>query len=152
MNTLERFNPLKEILSFEKEMSKLFNNYENKFGLSKNNEEYENAIWSPLTDISENKDSYQIKVDLPGLDKNDVKVSYENNVLSISGERKQESETNDNKYHRIERMYGKFYRSFTLPQHIKSDAIEAEFKNGQLLISVPKAEEAKPKQLEIKVS
>ncbi len=150
---LIRFNPMKDLVELEKEFSRMFNTLESRFGISrsKDNEEYENAVWMPLTDIYEDKDKYTLKLDLPGIKKDDVKISYVDGQLSISGERVQESEHKDAKCHRIERVFGKYYRSFNLPDHIKSDNISAEFKDGQLTITVPKAEEAKPKEIEIKV-
>ena len=105
----------------------------------------------PLTDISENDDNYVLHLDLPGIEKDDVKISYSDGELSISGERKQEKESKDSKYHRVERSFGKYFRSFTLPEKIKADKIDAEFKNGQLTITVPKSEETKPKEIEVKV-
>jgi len=152
--SIVKFNPVRDLLSFEKEISKLFNEFDNTFGFRKSNaitEEMENAVWAPLTDIYEDENNYLVKVDLPGVAKDDLKISYENGSLAISGERKSEKETKDAKFHRVERTYGKFYRSFTLPQQIHSDKIEAEFSNGQLEITIPKSEEAKPKQLQIKV-
>jgi HSP20 family protein len=149
-----RWNPARELLSIEREFGRMFNNFEKRFGFGNGgdgNEEYENAVWSPLTDISENKDNYTLKLDLPGIDKKDVKISYSDGQLHVSGERKLEKEEKDSKYHRVERSYGKYYRSFTLPEKIKDSGIDAEFKDGQLIITVPKSEEAKPKELEIKV-
>lgn len=151
--TLIRFNPMRDLVELEKEFSKMFNALENRFGIprSKEIEEYENAVWMPLTDIFEDKDKYTLKLDLPGIKKEDVKISYVNGQLSISGERVQEGEYKDAKCHRIERSFGKYFRSFNLPEHIQTDKISAEFKDGQLTITVPKAEEAKPKEIEIKV-
>lgn len=151
--TLIRFNPMRDLVELEKEFSKMFNTLESRFGISrsKENDEYENAVWMPLTDIYEDKDKYTLKLDLPGIKKEDVKISFVNGQLSISGERVQESEHKDAKCHRIERVFGKYYRSFNLPEFIKSDDISAEFKDGQLTITIPKAEEAKPKEIEIKV-
>ena len=149
-----RWNPNRELLNIEREFSRMFNNFEKRFGFGNggdDNEEYENAVWSPLTDISENKENYILKMDLPGIDKKDVKISYSDGQLNISGERKQEKEDKDSKYHRIERSYGRYFRTFTLPVQIKEDSIDASFKDGQLIITVPKAEEAKPKELEIKI-
>ena len=147
-----KWNPARELLSVEREINKLFNSFGSRFGLTDtaNDEAYENAIWAPLTDITEDKDSYILKVDLPGVSKEDVKISYSDGQLNISGERKQEKETKEQKFHRVERVYGKYYRSFTLPGAIKEDKIDAEFKNGQLVITVPKADEAKPKEIPIK--
>ena len=151
--TLVKFNPMRDLVDIEREFNRMFNSFENKFGISRSKEdnEYENAVWMPLTDIFEDKDKYSLKLDLPGIKKEDVKISYVDGKLSIGGERVQESEHKDSKCHRIERSFGKYYRSFSLPEHIQSDKINAEFKDGQLTITVPKAEEAKPKEIEIKV-
>lgn len=151
--TLVKWNPARELLNVEREFNKLFNTFNSRFGFddSTMNEDLENAVWSPLTDISENKDQYILKMDLPGVSKENLKLNFHDGELIISGERKQEKEDKDSKYHRIERTYGKYYRSFTLPQTIQADKINAEFKDGQLTITVPKSEEAKPKELEIKV-
>jgi HSP20 family protein len=151
--TLVKWNPARELLNVEREFNKLFNTFNSRFGFddSSMNEDLENAVWSPLTDISENKDQYILKMDLPGVSKENLKLNFHDGELIISGERKQEKEDKDSKYHRIERTYGKYYRSFTLPQTIQADKINAEFKDGQLTITVPKSEEAKPKELEIKV-
>lgn len=152
--TLVKFNPVRDLLNFEREFNRMFNALENRFGISRApemDEEYENAVWMPLTDIYEDNDKYTLKVDLPGIKKEDVKINYANGKLSISGERVQENETKDAKWHRIEKSYGKYYRSFTLPEQIQEDKISAEFKDGLLTITIPKAEEAKPKEIEIKV-
>jgi HSP20 family protein len=151
--TLVKWNPSRELLNVEREFNKLFNTFNRRFGFddSTMNEELENAVWSPLTDISESKDQYILKMDLPGVSKENLKLSFHDGELIISGERKQEKEDKDSKYHRIERTYGKYFRSFTLPQTIQADKINAEFKDGQLTVTVPKSEEAKPKELEIKV-
>jgi len=152
--SIVKWNPERELLNVEREFNKLLNSFGSRFGLSSNNggdSEYENAVWTPLTDIAEDKDSYIIKLDLPGITKSDVKISFIDGQLNISGERKQEKESKDSKYHRVERSFGKYYRSFALPQQIKEDQINAEFKDGQLTIVVPKAEEAKPKEIEVKI-
>ena len=151
--TLVKWNPARELLNVEREFNKLFNTFNRRYGFddSSMNEDLENAVRSPLTDISENKDQYILKMDLPGVSKENLKLNFHDGELIISGERKQEKEDKDSKYHRIERTYGKYYRSFTLPQTIQADKINAEFKDGQLTITVPKSEEAKPKELEIKV-
>lgn len=153
--TLIRWNPGRDLLDVEREFSKLFSSFNRRFGFDdteSTNEELENAVWSPLTDISEGKDQYVLKMDLPGVTKDGLKLSYEDGQLKISGERKQEKDEKDVKYHRIERTYGKYFRSFTLPKLIRAEKIEAEFRDGQLTVTIPKAEEAKPKELEIKVN
>ena len=152
--TLVRFNPVRDLLNVEREFDRFFRTFENRFGLSskkENSEDYDNAVWMPVADIYEDNNSYKLKLDLPGMSKNDVKITCADGQLNITGERKQEKEEKNGKYHRVERVYGNFYRSFTLPQHIRQEQIEAEFKDGQLNISIPKSEEAKPKELEIKV-
>ncbi|HVO74251.1 MAG TPA: Hsp20/alpha crystallin family protein [Ignavibacteriaceae bacterium] len=148
---LVRFNPMRDLLEVEREFNKLFNSFGRRFLDTNGKEELENVVWMPLSDITENKDNYIIKMDIPGLKKDDVKISFSDGQLSVSGERKEEKESNDTTYHRVERTYGKFYRSFNLPQKIKYDKIEAAFNDGQLKITVPKSEEAKPKEIEIKV-
>ena len=150
-----RFNQVRDLLNVECEFNRMFKSIEDRFGIYKNedyNEEFENAVWSPMTDIYEDKDDYKIKADLPGIKKEDVKIAYSDGKLSISGEREQEQETKDAKCHRVERTFGKYFRSFNLPKEIKEDKIKADFKNGQLTVTIPKAEEVKPKEIDIKVN
>ena len=151
---LVKFNPVRELLDVEREFNRMFNTLGSRMGVSKkdDDEEYENAVWMPLTDIYEDNDSYLIKADLPGVKKDNLKISYADGILSLSGQRSEENETKDAKCHRIERSFGKYYRSFNLPKEIKADKIKAEFKEGQLTVTVPKADEVKPKEIEIKVS
>lgn len=152
--TLVKFNPFRDMLNVEREFNRLSRVFNNRYGLSTREDddsEYDNAVWMPMTDVYEDDNNYQLKVDLPGVNKDDLKISFKDGELSISGERKQEIEEKKGKYHRIERTFGKYYRSFNLPKLIQSDKIDAEFKDGQLTVTIPKAEEAKPKELEIKV-
>ena len=149
---LVRWNPAKELLNVEKEFSKLLNSFGRGFGDSDSSDDFENAVWSPLTDISEDNDKYQLSMDIPGVEKKDVKISFKNGALIVSGERKHESEDKSSKYHRIERAYGKYYREFQLPDQIVEDKIEAKFKDGTLQVVIPKAEEAKPKEISISVN
>jgi len=109
------------------------------------------ALWTPAVDIAEHDDQYVVKVELPGVSKDEVKITLESNILTIRGEKKQEKETKKENYHRVERSYGSFQRSFTLPTTVKSDKIDASYNNGVLTVALPKAEEAKPKQIEVKV-
>ena len=111
------------------------------------------ADWSPSVDIEEEEDKYVIKADLPGVEKEDIEVKLENNVLSIRGEKKTEKETGKGtKRHRTERFHGTFARSFTLPETVKADQVDASYKDGVLLLTIPKEEESKPKSIDIKVS
>ena len=107
--------------------------------------------WAPQVDISEDDKGYLLKADLPEMKKEDVKVTVENGVLSISGERKTEKEEKKKKFHRIERSYGTFLRTFTLPEDAESAKIAAEFKDGVLKMHLPKSPASKPKPVEVKV-
>jgi HSP20 family protein len=109
------------------------------------------SFWTPAVDIAEQQNEYVVKMELPGVNREDVKITLESNVLTIRGEKKQEKDTKEGSYHRVERSYGSFQRSFTLPTTVKSDKIDALYKDGILTVTLPKAEEAKPKQIEVKV-
>jgi HSP20 family protein len=108
--------------------------------------------WSPAVDISEDDDNYYLNVELPGINREDVSVRYEEGLLSITGEKKSLKKEEKRNYHRVERLYGKFERSFRVPSRIDSEKIGAKFENGMLMITVPKLEEAKPKQIDVKIS
>ena len=117
------------------------------------NTEMSFADWAPSVDIEEDDDKYRIRADLPGVDKKDIEVKLENGVLSIRGEKQVEKETGkDSKHHRRERFYGTFARSFTLPDAVKADAVDASYKDGVLTLQIPKMEQAKPKSIDIKVN
>ena len=109
------------------------------------------ADWTPLVDVSEDGKEYLIKADLPGVKKEDVKVSIDNGVLTLSGERRSEKEEKGQKFHRIEKSYGSFQRSFTLPEGTDDAKIVAEFKDGVLNVRLPKSETAKSKSVAVKV-
>ena len=108
--------------------------------------------WSPALDAYEDKDKYTVCVELPGLKKEDISVTVDNGVLTISGERKSEKEVDEGTLHRSERFYGRFSRSVSLPTAVKSDRVGASYRDGILKVEIPKAEEAKPKNIEVKVS
>jgi HSP20 family protein len=110
------------------------------------------GVWFPPVDILESKDSYLIRAELPGMKREDFNLEVHDGSLTLSGERKFEEAANGVEYHRAERVAGKFTRSFYLPQTVKSDAIKATYRDGILEIHVPKAEEAKPKQIAISVN
>ena len=109
------------------------------------------ADWAPSVDISETDGEYQIKAEIPDVKKEDVKVTLEDGVLTIQGERKHEKEEKGKKFHRIERSYGSFVRTFSLPDVIDEEKVKAEFKDGVLNLHLPKSEKAKPKAIEVKV-
>ncbi len=108
--------------------------------------------WVPSMDVVENDNEYLLSLELPGLDKSDVKITYSDGQIAIEGERKFEDEKKEANYHRVERRYGKFRRVFQLPDDIKTDKIDASFNNGVLSVSLPKLETVKPKQIEVKIS
>lgn len=107
--------------------------------------------WAPRVDIAETDKEFSIKAEIPDVKKEDVKVSVENGVLTIKGERKQEKEEKNKKFHRVERFYGSFTRSFTLPDNVDENKIEASFKDGMLNLTIPKTAETKPKAIDVKI-
>ncbi|MBI3005155.1 MAG: Hsp20/alpha crystallin family protein [Ignavibacteriales bacterium] len=109
------------------------------------------SYWTPAVDIAEQENEYVVKAELPGVSKDDVKITVESNILTIHGEKKQEATVKGDNYQRVERSYGSFQRSFKLPETVKTEKIDASYKDGVLTITLPKAEEAKPKQIEVKV-
>jgi HSP20 family protein len=111
----------------------------------------EESRWIPAVDISENDGSLFVDVEIPGMKKEDIKVSLEKNVLSLKGEKKQEKEVKEENYHRWERSYGSFVRSFELPMPVQADKIKANYRDGVLHVELPKAEEIKPKEIPIEV-
>jgi HSP20 family protein len=106
--------------------------------------------WAPTVDIAETAEEYQIKAELPEVKKEDIKVSVENNTLRIEGERKQEKEEKGKKWHRVERSYGSFLRTFTLPENADGTKMSAEYKNGVLNVHLPKASKPAPRTVEVK--
>jgi HSP20 family protein len=151
MNVVTRWNPFKELEEMENRLSTVFG----RAPVKRNGEGKEPmtvAEWAPLVDITEDDKEYLIKAELPEVKKEDVKVSVQDNVISISGERKSEKEEKGKKYHRVERAYGSFYRSFTLPEDADGGIVAAEFKDGVLKVRLPKSEKAKPKSIEVKVA
>ena len=151
INTLTRWEPLREMEDFQNLLSTLFGRPQRRTN-GHGREEITLADWMPLADITEDEKEYLIKAELPELKKEDVKVTVENGVLTISGERKFEKEEKKKKYHRVERGYGTFMRSFTLPDDADGKKVKAEFKNGLLTVHLPKNEHAKTKQIEVYVA
>jgi len=152
MQTLTRFEPIREMEDFQNRLSTLFGRAPMRRTNGHGKEEITLADWTPLADITEDEREYLIKAELPELKKEDVKVNVENGVLMITGERKFEKEEKKRKYHRVERGYGTFMRSFTLPDDADANRVKAEFKNGVLTVHLPKSENARPKQIEVNVA
>jgi HSP20 family protein len=106
--------------------------------------------WAPAVDIRETEEAYEVLADLPGFDKKNVDITLENNILTLRGERKWEGEEEKQAYRRIERAYGEFSRSFSLPTQVDAETVEAKFTDGVLTIKIPKAEESKPRRITVK--
>jgi HSP20 family protein len=156
MNVLQRWSPSRSGWDPFREMEEMQNRMAALFGRRlpiKDAGEEAIALteWSPAIDISEDDKEYTIKAELPGVNKEDVRVTVEGGVLSVSGERRAEKEEKNKKYHRIERSYGSFMRSFTLPEGAAGDKVTADFKDGVLHIHLPKDEKAKPKSIDVKI-
>jgi HSP20 family protein len=160
MSAITKWDPFKVSSSWDpfREMEEMQNRFLSLFGqrwpaLGPQPEERSTLTeWLPPVDIEENDREYVVKAELPGMKKEEVKLKVEGGILSISGERKAEKEEKDKKYHRVERSYGAFQRSFTLPEGALPEKISAEFKDGVLLVHLPKDETAKPKAIEVKVT
>lgn len=144
-----RWSPVRDILNIQDEMSRLFNAF---FTRTSDRTEGRTLSWSPLVDISETDDKIKVTAEVPGMKKDDIKISIQDNVLTLKGEKKQEKEEKDKNSHRVERAYGAFERSFSLPASVQTDKVKASYKEGVLTISLPKPEEAKPKEIDISVS
>jgi HSP20 family protein len=145
---ITRWRPFRDVVSIQDEMNKLFDDF---FGRPVLRTEWTDSAWNPSVDVSEDKNNVIIKAEMPGMNKEDIKISVQDGVLTFKGEKKQEKEEKDKNYHRIERSYGSFCRSFQLPTSVKSDKIKAGYKDGVLSIALPKAEEVKPKEIPISI-
>jgi HSP20 family protein len=144
-----RWRPFRDSVSIQDEVSRLFEDF---FDRRPARTEWTDGVWSPSVDLSEDKDNVIVKAEMPGMKKDDVKISVQDNVLTLRGEKKQEKEEKGANYHRVERSHGSFCRSFQLPTPVKTDKIKATYKDGVLNVSLPKTEEVKPKEIEITVA
>ena len=147
---MTRWNPFKDIEDTQTRLARAFGISPFR-GANGGKEAMAVTEWAPSVDIIEDDKEWLVKADLPEVNKEDVKVTVENGVLTITGERKFEKEEKNKKYHRVEREYGTFLRSFTLPDAADGDKVAAEFKNGVLQVHLPKNEKAKPKAVDVKV-
>ena len=151
MNALTRWHQLKELEALQHGLGSLFSR--SPVHVPEGQEEHiAVAEWAPLVDISEDDKEYRIKAELPEVKKEDVKVTAQEGTLTIMGERKFEKEEKGRRYHRVERAYGSFGRSFSLPDDVNPAKVSAEFKDGVLTVHLVKDEKAKPQQVEVKVS
>ena len=141
-----RWDPFRDLGMLQDRMNRLFDDT----GRGWNREEPSaTTTWSPAVDIFESEGEIVVKAELPGMDRKDITLHLENNVLTLRGERRFEKETKDDNYHRIERSYGGFSRAFSIPATVDEEKISAEYKDGVLKIVLPKKEQAKPKQIRI---
>ena len=145
--TIVRWEPLREFGALQNEMNRLFNTVFD--APAPGNGGAAMRRWMPAMDLVETDDSYVLRADLPGLSEGDISIEVENNVLTVSGERKSEHESKGEGYHRVERAFGAFSRSLTLPQGVDPAAVTASFDRGVLEVSIPKPEERKPRRIEI---
>jgi len=147
--TLVRWDPFRELEDMSERLNRVFS----RPALRTNGKENLTvADWMPTVDISETEAEYLIKAELPEVKKEDVKVTVENGVLTLQGDRRQDKEEKGIKFHRVERSYGSFVRSFTLPESVDESSVKAEYKDGVLNLHLPKSERVKPKAIDVKVA
>jgi len=147
MTVLTRWDPFRELYSLQNRMSRLF---EEQYGSGREDSLTAGAFVPPV-DIYEDEHGLQLKLEVPGIDEKDLDVKVENNTLTISGERKFEKEEKEENFHRIERRYGSFSRSFTLPSTVNTEDVSASYDNGVLSVRLAKRAEAKPKQIKVSI-
>lgn len=141
-----KYDPFRELRNLQDEMTRLFTGPR---PASFDREEMTHGAWAPSVDIYEDKERLILEAELPGMNREDFEISVENNIITLRGERKFEKKTDGDNYHRVERSYGSFTRSFTLPQTVTADGATADFDNGVLRVSLPKREETKARKIEI---
>lgn len=141
-----RWDPFRDLVTLREKMNRLF---EEAFTSRGEEKDLVASTWTPSVDIYETESDLVLTAEVPGIDENDVEIKIEDNTLTIKGDRNFEKETKEENYHRIERSYGSFYRSFTLPRNIDQDKIKAENENGILKVIMPKKPELKPKKVKI---
>jgi len=146
--TLVRWRPGRDIFRFRDEMDRLFEDFMEK---SPARAEPGAQIWNPEIDVRETETEIVVEAEIPGIDQKDVNVSIKDNMLTLKGEKKIEKEEKEANYYRAERTYGSFMRSFTLPTLVVADKVAAKYRNGVLTITLPKAEEVKPKEIPVEV-
>ncbi len=145
--SLIKYDPFRELRGLQDEMNRLFMT---SLPRTISQEEMASGGWSPCVDIFESENEIVLEAELPGMKREDFEVSIENNVITLKGERHFEKKEEGDNYHRVERSYGAFTRSFSLPRTVSAEETSADFKNGILRVSLPKKEEAKSRKIEIK--
>ncbi len=150
--TLVKWDPFRELEEMSERLNWMFAKPTTHPTVGQGKEVMTVADWTPTVDITETEGEYAIKAELPEVRKEDVKITVEDGVLTLQGERKQEKEETGRKYHRIERSYGRFVRSFTLPDTVDESKVRADYAEGVLHLHLPKSEKAKPKQIEVRIA
>ena len=151
MATMMRWDPFQDLRSTQDEMAQMRPILAHALGLQGQPQGSDRATaWAPALDISERKDAYLVTVELPGVEADDLDITLEDGLLTIQGERHFAHDSSEQQFHRVERRYGAFRRSITLPAHVMADGIQASADNGVLQILVPKAEEAKAKHIQVR--
>lgn len=145
-----RLDPFADLMGMRNEMDRLFDQMVGRSAFD--NAGLFDGEWAPAVDVYENDDKVVVKTELPGMDQADIEVDILGDTLTIKGEKKKEEENKDRHYHRLERVYGSFHRSVTLPGEVESAKAKASFKSGVLEIELPKKEEAKPRQIKVSVN
>jgi HSP20 family protein len=146
-----RWEPFRDLQAVQDRLNRVFDDAFRGVPRGGDDEWALGGSWAPSVDIFEHEGNLVLKAELPGVDPKDVDVRVENNVLTLRGERRLETEVKKEKYHRVERAYGTFSRSFTLPNVVDTEKIKAEYKDGVLQVTLPQREEAKPKQIQVSV-
>jgi len=146
---LIRWDPFREMSSLQERMNRLMSDYRTRSPFGE--EEMAQGAWIPAVDIYETKESIVLNVELPGVTKEDIALEVKDSTLTIRGEKKLEKDVKEENFHRMERTYGAFTRAFTLPSTVQQDKVKAKFRDGILEIKLPKAEEARPKQIKVDV-
>ena len=144
--TIVRYDPFRDLRTLQDEVNRLFST---SLTPSFADEGIGRGAWNPSVDIYENNDQIVLEAELPGMNREDFELTIENNVVTLRGERRFEKKEDTDNYHRVERSYGSFTRSFTLPQTVSGDTATAEYRNGVLRVTLPKREEAKARRIEI---
>jgi HSP20 family protein len=147
MNSITRWDPFRNLTAFQDHFNRVFES-----SLKANQDNSTLTTWAPAVDIYETENELVLKADLPDVDEKDIDIRIENNMLTIRGERKFEQSVKEDNYLRVERTYGTFSRSFSLPNSVNTEAIQATYKNGVLSVQLPKRAESKPKQVKVSVS
>jgi HSP20 family protein len=148
MTLITRWDPIREFATIQDRMNRLFRD---SYGNEGREEALSNTAFAPLVDVYEDEHNVTLKIEVPGIDEKDVDIRIENNTLTVHGERKFEKEEKEENYRRVERQYGSFTRTFTLPSTVDQESVQADYEKGVLKVKLAKKAEAKPKQIKVNV-